>query len=281
MANRSQLILLPMFCLFLAGACALVGLAQQDESDKQARVRRLEKMTGRWQKFQASLLRDKTQVKVQPVPKPLLRWIDVARQDTPIKDGTIWAWGTEGRPVALLAQEVKESRWVCELVSASTSSQRLSVVTDQGWQWSPERSGLQLIEFPEAPEPAQNRAARLTQMKALVRRITIAKFTQDGTKHELRALARPIHRYEAKTTGLIDGAMFAFALGTNPESVAVVEAQRTDSTTRWKCGFLRVCTARIEAQIDEKPVWSNSLPAPNNRSRQDPYTSYATTESAD
>ena len=128
--------------------------------------------------------------------------------------------------MALLAQEFQRSQWVCELISASTSAQRFAVVTDQGWRWSPKKPALELLEFPDAGSPAENHATRLVQMKTLIRRFEVAIIGHDKIRYELRLLARPIHRYANPPAGLIDGVMFAYARGTNPETIAVVEAQK-------------------------------------------------------
>ena len=44
--------------LLLASAGGLLGRANDDDADKRARFERLEKMTKRWQMFQASVVRD-------------------------------------------------------------------------------------------------------------------------------------------------------------------------------------------------------------------------------
>ena len=250
--------------LAVLGVLAFIGLSgallrgDDDEGEKLVRAERLVEMTRRWQAYKASLIRDGKETNLEHYPAPLLRWNDPARKDAPIKDGALWAWGTKGRPTALLTQESYGGQWVCELISASTAD-RVAVVTDHGWRWSPEEPGLQLFEFKSAPSLAESAPVRLAQMRALARRFEIVQIGHDDTVYKLRFMPQPIHRYDDTSTGLIDGALFAYAWGTNPETIVVVECQRKQSQNTWRYGFLPTTVARVEAKLDGKNVWSRPL----------------------
>ena len=246
-------------------------LADENDAEKRARAGRLEVMTKRWQLYRASLVRDDKEIEVAPLAQPLLRWHDPARNDTPIKDGTLWAWGAKGRPMALLAQETHGGNWSCELISASTD--RIVVVTDAGWRWSPEKPGLQLREFEDAPPPSKNAALRLAQMKGLARRFRITQIDHNEMRSELRLMSRPTRRYDDASSGLIDGAMFVYARGTNPETIVVIECQRKRSGHTWLYGFLPLTVSRVEAMFDDKNVWTR--PHAYQPRTQEPYTAYA------
>jgi hypothetical protein len=259
-----------LLLMVIIGASGDVALGDDDEEVRLAQAQRLEVMSMRLQAFKASLIRNEEKTELTSHPQPLLRWTDPARTGTPIKDGTLWAWGMTGRPAALLTQESYGGRWAFELISASNDL--VEVVTDRGWRWSPEESAFQLRKFEDSQSPADNTRVRLAQMRALARRFEIAQIGHDMTRYDLRFMPRPIHRYNDASTGLIDGAFFVYAWGTNPEAIVVIECHRARVVNTWSYGFLPITVARIEATIDGKNVWSR--PSKYEARLQEPYTSF-------
>ena len=126
-----------------------------------------------------------------------------------------------------------------------------------GWEWSPD-AALQMTTFNESPRKADGDAARLTQMKAFARRITITEYYR-GQNIELRRLPRPIYRYQNEEAGLIDGGLFNFAHGTNPEAITVIECRQLETGSEWSYGFLPLAGAAITAKLDGKTVWSRRI----------------------
>lgn len=173
--------------------------------------------------------------------------------------------------MALLAQETHGGKWSCELISATTD--RIAVTTGDGWRWSPEKAGLRLSEFEGASAPSNKAALRLTQMKSLAGEFEIVQIGHDKTRYPLRFMPRAIRRYDDKSSGLIDGAMFVYAWGTNPETIVVVECQQRGGRTAWLYGFLPLTVARVEAKLDEQSVWTR--PHAYQPRQQEPYTAYA------
>ncbi len=57
---------------------------------------------------------------------------------------------------------------------------------------------------------------------------------------------------------MIDGAVFAFANGTNPEVLLLLEAQRDPATkaATWIYGFAQMTGAEVYASLDDHEVWS-------------------------
>ena len=117
---------------------------------------------------------------------------------------------------------------------------------------------------PDAPTPAATAAARLRQMKTLAERFS-AKLLPDpnrGAKHEvLRLLPKPLYRYDlTKATRtdppLRDGGMFAFAMGTDPEVVLLLEAVERQNKTVWQYAFARATAWPAEASLGDRVVWS-------------------------
>jgi hypothetical protein len=63
-------------------------------------------------------------------------------------------------------------------------------------------------------------------------------------------LTQPIDRYRSAAEKIVDGAIFAFANGTNPEVGVVFE---TDGQ-RWQYGALRLTSAEASVWLDGRQV---------------------------
>ena len=89
-------------------------------------------------------------------------------------------------------------------------------------------------------------------------------------REELRLLPKPIYRYDLAAVkdihpDLVDGAMFAFVQGTDPEAVLMVEAVRRGDRTLWQYAFARATGWPVEAKLGPSVVWrSPNLPTWNN-----------------
>jgi hypothetical protein len=68
----------------------------------------------------------------------------------------------------------------------------------------------------------------------------------NGDKVECRLLTQPIDRYADEKSGITDGAIFAFANGTNPEVALLLEA----SSEQWLFGALRLSSAALLGELD-------------------------------
>lgn len=207
---------------------------------------------------------------------PIYRFNDSARS---FSDGTVWAWGRSGRPAALLTLSVQKKegvlRCLVELTSLSAFPISASVMDD--WAWTPRTAGAIARTLPEAPRPAENEARRLLQMRGMARRFRAFEFFEPVAqaqmeRYELRLLPQPVHRYSDPKSGLLDGAIFVFAYGTNPEITLLIEARREgkdESEPSWMYGLARIAGAELHVELDRDEVWKQSrVPFP---SRRDPY----------
>ena len=213
---------------------------------------------------------------VRLVEEPLLRYSDPARDTT---DGTVWAWGRDGRPAALMGlfvepnpeakTPVEAEKWSFEFVSLTDAP--LRVTSHREWTWRPAKSALATVPLQDGEAPGDVEKRRGLQLRQIARRFTVVEQFHDQTMN-LRLLDRPLVRYTAPESGLIDGAMFAFVHGTNPEAVLAVEAVQTAGGPRWRYGFVRMATARLTASLDGREVWkAEPHPAWNE---SDPYCSF-------
>jgi hypothetical protein len=101
-------------------------------------------------------------------------------------------------------------------------------------------------------------------MKDLARRFKCRLTELDRKFEELRFLPRPLYRYKTERKDLIDGALFAFVQGTDPEVILVLEAARRDGKSEWHYVLTRRTGMAVEADLDDKTIWS--VPVSNGAS---------------
>jgi hypothetical protein len=235
--------------LSLATAQDAPATAKDDAEAKQ----RLKLMQEAVESLQAKSTELKTKGALTPGDKPLLRYA-CSGLPNELLDAGIWRVGIEGRPTALITVELyktpNDSRFVSyEFLALTEKSFSLSHKTRSNIHWEPAESGLVVKDLPDAPKPATTMTNRLVQMRALARRFTATEpWKKDPI--DLRLMAQPIDRYQTDQPKIVDGAVFAFANGTNPEIGLLLE---TDGDN-WRYGILRLTTAPAKVKLDEKEV---------------------------
>ena len=212
--------------------------------------------------------------KVERIEEPIYRYDDPTRATD---DGTVWAWGRTGRPVALLTLSAgklsgAERHCLCEWTSLSPAPLAAAGLNPQ--VWAPASADLPFRPIPESPAPGETAAARSRQLGELSRRFrayeNFGTAAAGVTRFDLRFLPRPIHRYADPAAGLVDGAIYVFANGTNPEVILLIEARRDGaSPPAWAYGFTRTAGAELHATIDGAEVWTR--PGIGQTDPRDPY----------
>jgi hypothetical protein len=201
-------------------------------------------------------------------PQPVLRWRNVARGQAGEAMMVFWAW--HGRPVAMASIFPWEGRLHHEFGSLSRTA-RLVARDRDTIVWSPDAPGVEFHDVPDGPEPADNPAMRLRQMRSIAERFssTMTGWKGDNSdREELRLLPRPLMRYDLKDAksvypDLVDGAAYAFAMGTDPEVVLVLEAVASAGEMRWQYGLARATSGGLEARLEGKVVWVAEKYPPN------------------
>lgn len=162
---------------------------------------------------------------IERMPNPVLRF------GAPMfgnHHGALWVWGKRGRPAAVLemAQQGNDRLWHHACHSTTDAPIKLTMPTGQ--VWTPKSNSLTFKSLPGAPVPGDTPFARMRQMKSFVQKVTAHQLWTwqygDGSRHELRMLPTPVHRYDDVDQQLIDGALFIVAQGTNPEATLFLEA---------------------------------------------------------
>lgn len=191
----------------------------------------------------------------EPIERPLLAFGDPARTAS---RGTLWAFGTKGRPDAFMklwqGTDVA-GIWYQSLIRAG--DHRLLLRAPDGRQWRPPDEKVARTPIDKAEPPTVSRPGRLRQLKSLARRFTAYEVGDpDRARSELRLLVQPVHRYDDADHALQDGAAFVFAHGTNPELILLIEAAgATIDQTRWQYSLFPSSSAELHAALDGREVW--------------------------
>ncbi len=186
-------------------------------------------------------------------------------------------WPHNGRPVAMASIYPWNGKMIHEFDSLSRENKLIARDNDRVI-WSPEAAGVEFKDVPKAPKPAKTAPERLRQMKAIAERFkaTMTGWQADNSDQEiLRLLPRPLFRYDltnAKNPKLLDGALFAYVLGTDPEAVLVLEAIGTADKADWQYAFARATSGGLEVKLGEQVVWTATKHPPNQNPKLPHFT---------
>jgi hypothetical protein len=192
-----------------------------------------------------------------------MRWANNTRGS---EDGMTVLYLSDGRPEAVCCVYPWEKQLCLEFDSLSRGT--LIAKRDGAVVWQPEKPGVEFHSVPDADSPAESPVARLRQMKALAGQFssTMLGWKADKSDREpLRLLPQPLYRYDSKRTDLLDGAVFAFVQGTDPESLLLIEAFKVGDRFEWQFAFARRTSGELEGRHKDKIVWhADRFPANNN-----------------
>jgi len=182
--------------------------------------------------------------------------------------GAMFVWTRDGHPEAVgtiwsIRQGNDPTRRVTahEFHSLSTgplTSSRPQIIGRRGVvpQWTPRDPGIQWKPLPDAPDPADSDAQRLIQMRGLAREFEASSISrQDGKEQKLRLLPQPIYRYKSASSKVIEGGLFAFVMGTDPELLLMIEARPVNGVPRWHFAAARFTGIPLRLHQQGEVVW--------------------------
>jgi hypothetical protein len=260
-----------MRCAFRCGAAAVLLLAvsvpkiagsaadDTEEADVLLRQKRLEFLLEQTDKLQLDVADNGTR-RLKRGDQPILRWSNPVRDF--VNDGVTFLFFEGERPRALAsiwvrgreARLTKGEIWR-ELISFS--SEPLTCRRDGAVIWSPKTGGLVDQVLSGAPRPSPRRTQRLVQMRELAHRFRAASYKPDAP-NELRLLNQPLYRYPRETTDVLDGGLFGFTEGNDPEVFLLLEAVAVDNVQRleWRYTLARSTGYRVSVDLDGRQVFS-------------------------
>lgn len=249
MWSASARVLIAILLLFVGSATAEDDEAPGPEDDERTRLQILIDET--LEEFQ---LKGGPQLDEPLTLSSRLRWDNNSRGSA---SGLTGIFTLHGRAEAVVCVYPWQEKLIHDFGSLSRGL-LVGELNDEPF-WYPQEAGVQYELIPGADTPLENRNARLLQMKQLARRRFSAQLVgwkgDDSDRQELRLLARPLYRYEETTGDVVDGAVFAFVMGVDPEVLLLIEAIRQGGEARWEYAYVRRTSGELLGRLDEKIVW--------------------------
>jgi hypothetical protein len=187
------------------------------------------------------------------VADPCLRWTNPL---SGVPDGIVAVYAHKGgRPAALVQFfQHPSKRWINEFTIIPESE--VTILRSERPFWKPTEYVCKFTDLPRAPVPAARPVLRLAQMRAIAADFSvIAYFSPKEIKYHLRLLPQPVYRYSEEGE-ILDGALFIFALGTNPECCLLLEAYQEDKTPRYRYAVAPMSIYQLEVRYKDNLVWS-------------------------
>ena len=188
--------------------------------------------------------------------EPLLKYTDEAID---VAASTLWVWMDGEIPAFFQKIEVNNrgggSMWTYCFANANPSPVEC--------RWSEGRKTAVMAEpvlasaVPGNPEVKATPAA----LSFTARQISRQFSASDGT--ELRLMPRPLMVFKAEKQSIPYGAVFAFATGTNPSMLLILQVEETAEGSRWMYRPVHMTALPVELSHDGKSVWKGAGQAPS------------------
>lgn len=212
-------------------------------------------------------------------PKSILRWTNPAAGRM---NGEIYLWTADGRPEAVMSlYKVWEPALGFAGEVHSLSLTKLVAERDRAVAWKCNKPGITLSDVQNAPAVAETAPRRVQQMRAIASDFSAvlidSRNNPKGESQALRLLAQPLHRYSSPAGDVVEGALFAFVLGTDVEVFLLLEARGAKGEERWQYALARLNFDELAASFKEKEVWR--VGHANYDDREGPYAFMRLSES--
>jgi len=248
-----------VFCQVLCLAAAGRPSAGQDKAgerpnaDSELNAERLGLMKRMADRYELSRGAD-GKIPLERVSEPVLRWTNPVRGAS---DGCLFLWTDGDRPAAILSIYPSfgsnATQWDHEFQSLSGAV--LVARRARAPVWFPEKPGIEWKFLTDSGSPAESAPRRLSQIRSLAAKFSCT-VTVRGDKTALRLLTTPIYRYGDPKSEVIDGALLAFAQGTDPELLLLLEARAAGERREWHYALARLTMWELEARFGDRAVWS-------------------------
>lgn len=252
-----------MNALLLWSILAAAGQVPPDPEPPPAAAKALEKFKAEAAEYIVRL-QSRQSEKLILEKDPVLRWSNPARTG---EDGATFVWTLDGRPemIGTIFTYLYNDKVNRKHEYHSLATEPLTAGFRDKEVWAPNSAGVKFAPVAGAPPPAGNSRLRLTQMKALARDFSASMKETDGDSFQLRLLTQPLFRYEPEDKRVLDGALFAFSLGTDPEALLMIEARPVAGGHQWQFAVARFHYIDVKAFHKDREVFhAEPLPKIDN-----------------
>lgn len=248
-------------CLFL-GAVVESRAADEPKSAPEQHIERVSREAKAFVETCELRATDSNPVVFRRHPEPILRWSNPTAGEV---YGDIYLYTHHGRPVSM----VSFYRWITPdwgstIEVHSLYHDRIVGVADGVKFWAPQAAGLKYSPLENTERPASAAAARLVQMRRLADEFSVqledTRANSNGVMRSLRRLTQPIFRFPAPSADAdyLDGALFTFVEGTDPELLLFVDAVPANGTPTWRFAIARLNRDQIRVTRNDQTVWEAS-----------------------
>lgn len=203
-------------------------------------------------------VRERDNESLTPLDKPLQRWTNPL---IGIEHGLLVGWkDSDGRPMAVaqVYQWPSNQQWLME--HQSLTPDLMTFKSTGNPTWRPRKPGIVWRKLnKKAPKPATSKPLRLAQLKSISRRFSARDTKGSLGDRSLRLLSTPSMRYAVERDGILEGALFTFVSGTDPDVLLMLElrqdTQDTSSKPNYFWTFAPMSTGKLAGYLDGKEVW--------------------------
>ncbi len=190
-------------------------------------------------------------------PKSILRWSNPVAGEI---YGNVFLWTEDQRPQVIGSIY----QWYSPMTHGSHEFRSLAVEPLAGTRdgravWTSPEAGIAWNAVPESPPVADSRPLRLRQARAIARRFQVEKTDREKVTRELRLLAQPIYRYGSANSDVLDGSLFVFVQGTDPEVFLMIETRGKGQQRQWHYALARMNSVQFIASYQGHEVWRRNL----------------------
>jgi len=182
---------------------------------------------------------------------PVLRYVDDRLK---IGGSTIWVWMDQGRPVAIQKIEVnnyfKPAGWTYNLTALS--DMRIDVKWPNVGRPYKSQKPLEFQRIPDAPKPMNGPRLKF-QSRSLSRQFS-GSWGPENNPHQMRVVPTPLLEYQSDEHGIVTGAIYSMAIGTNPIVYLIIELRESSEGAHWHYAFGRAANAQIRLVHNETEV---------------------------
>ncbi len=191
--------------------------------------------------------------------QPILRWSNLRNGYV---GGELQVWLLDDRPVAISGIFFWPANDAAYTEVVKLTNGPIVARRDKRDVWLSSDPAIRWALLSEAGNPGSTRPRRLRQMRDLAAQVETEAIKQPpayepNSVWQLRLLTQPLFRYQSERHGVVDGAIFAFGMETDPELLMSLEARkRADGTLGWYYAFSRMCDWQMHARYNDRLIWS-------------------------
>jgi len=92
-------------------------------------------------------------------------------------------------------------------------------------------------------------------MRAIMQNFRVSDYFKDKAWSDLRLLPTPVARFGKEGAAVIDGGLFAFVIGTDPEACVFLEVRRGKDGPEWFYAMGPLTCFSLKGAYKNKEVW--------------------------